>query len=141
MLRYVVFFSVVIAIVGGMHWFFWARLVRDTHVPLPWRTWATLAVVTVAVSLPLSLVGMRRLPGALSRLLAWPIFVWIGFMFLLFLTLLAARLAITVWWRVAGPGPPDPARRLLLARALSSGATIGTAVVGALAVTAIPRST
>src|SRR5579871_2949842 len=50
--RIVVFLSVMSTITAGVHWFVWARLVRDTALPSPWRAVATTAIVTLALLLP-----------------------------------------------------------------------------------------
>jgi hypothetical protein len=50
--RLTIFFLVVLAAVGGVHFYVWARLVRDTQLPAPFRAWGTAAVVALAVSLP-----------------------------------------------------------------------------------------
>src|SRR5262245_39619546 len=88
--RLLVFLLIVLGIVGGLHFYFWARLVRDTALPVPWRAWATAALVALALSLPASFLLMRRLPRAWSSVVAWPIYTWMGVMFLLFVLLLAA---------------------------------------------------
>jgi uncharacterized protein len=134
--RILLFLSIVVGIVGGVHFFLWARLVRDTQVPLPWRTWATAAVVAAAVSLPASLILQRRLGDPWVKLFAFPAFGWMGMMFLLFVLLLVAEIVRLLVWggaKVATEGGLDPARRLLLARALGGGAGIGAGVLGAFA--------
>jgi predicted MPP superfamily phosphohydrolase len=133
--RILLFLLVVLTIVGGVHFYLWARLVRDTQLPLPIRTWATAALVALAVSLPATFVVMRRLSPEVARLLAWPGFVWMGLMFLAFTLVLAGdivRLLVKVGSKLAS-GDLDPGRRLLLARMLGGGAAVGAGVVGALA--------
>jgi predicted MPP superfamily phosphohydrolase len=133
--RILLFLLVVLTIVGGVHFYLWARLVRDTQLPLPIRTWATAALVALAVSLPATFVVMRRLSPEVARLLAWPGFVWMGLMFLAFTLVLAGdivRLLVMVGSKLAS-GDLDPGRRLLLARMLGGGAAVGAGVVGALA--------
>jgi predicted MPP superfamily phosphohydrolase len=137
MSRFLVFFALVLAIVGGVHAYFWLRLVRDTHVPFPYRPWATGALVLLAVMLPLPFIVGRRLPPQWSRLLVWPAVVWMGVMFLLLLLLLGTdivRLAVAVGSKVGSAAALDPARRTFLARLLGSGAGLGAGLVGAVAV-------
>ena len=130
-----IFLLIVLSIVGGIHFYLWARLVRDTQLPLPLRTWATAAIVALALSVPATFLVLRRLPPETARLLAWPGFVWMGLMFLAFTLVLAGdilRLVIAAGAQVASGGL-DPGRRLLLARVLGGGAAVGAGVVGALA--------
>ncbi|MDR7423590.1 MAG: metallophosphoesterase [Armatimonadota bacterium] len=130
-MRIAVFLAVVLSVTLGLHYFFWARLVRDTALPAPYRQWATALVVSLGVSLPLAMFLGRVLPPAWRGPLAWPVFVWMGVMFLLFVTLLGAelvRLGLSGWARLTGEGPLDPARRTFFARLLggAAGATAGT---------------
>jgi hypothetical protein len=53
------------------------------------RTWATAALIALALSLPATFIVMRKLPTELARLLAWPGFLWMGLMFLAFTLVLA----------------------------------------------------
>jgi hypothetical protein len=133
--RILIFLVVVVAIVGGVHSYLWARLVRDTQLPVPWRAWATAALVALAVSLPATFVVLRRVPPAWGRLLAWPGFVWMGLMFLAFVLIQVGdivRLLVLGGARLSAGGL-DPGRRLMLARILGGGAAVGAGMVGALA--------
>jgi predicted MPP superfamily phosphohydrolase len=133
--RLLIFLLVVLSIVGGVHFYLWARLVRDTQLPLPVRPWVTAALIALAVSLPATFIVLRRVPPEWGRFLAWPGFVWMGLMFLVFTLVLAGdivRLLVFVGSKVASGGL-DPGRRLMLARLLGGGAAVGAGVVGALA--------
>jgi uncharacterized protein len=139
--RIAIFLSIVMALVGGIHWYFWARLVRDTAVPWPYRPWASGALVILAACLPLPLLLGRRLPPSGASMVAWPAFVWMGFMFFLFVLLLTvdlARLAAWLGTRVVTAGlpmteGPDAARRTLLARLVGGVAGLGAATTGLIA--------
>jgi predicted MPP superfamily phosphohydrolase len=134
--RLIIFLLVVLSIVGGVHFYLWARLVRDTQLPVPVRTWATAALVALAVSLPATFIVMRQLPPHLGRLLAWPGFIWMGLMFLAFVLVLCGdlvRMLVLAGARVSGDGM-DPGRRLMLARLLGGSAALGAGAIGALAV-------
>jgi predicted MPP superfamily phosphohydrolase len=133
--RLLIFLLVVLSIVGGVHFYLWARLVRDTQLPLPVRPWVTAALIALAVSLPATFIVLRRVPPEWGRFLAWPGFVWMGLMFLVFTLVLAGdivRLLVFVGSKVASSGL-DLGRRLMLARLLGGGAAVGAGVVGALA--------
>jgi predicted MPP superfamily phosphohydrolase len=114
-----IFISIALSILGGLHYYFWARLVRDTALPSPYRQLATLSLIALGLSMPLAMVLAR---SGLTRALSWPAFVWMGFMFLLFVALLGTDVVRLVIWLGGvgrpGAGPIDPARRLYLARVL-----------------------
>jgi predicted MPP superfamily phosphohydrolase len=146
----IVFLLVILALVGLIHWYLWARLVRATTRPgTGWRRAGTVAIIVLAVLLPATLAG-RALPMAQQRLLAWPGYLWLALMFLLVSTLVVLevpRLALRRWAaprRSVAPRPqpalvpagadapadpepdldpeavPDPSRRLLLGRSLAA---------------------
>jgi uncharacterized protein len=135
--RFLVFFAVVLGIVGGVHFYFWVRLVRDTQVPFPYRPWASGALVLLAACLPLPFLVARRLPTDWARWLVWPAYVWMGFMFLLFVLLVATdlvRLLAFVGAKVGAHQALDEGRRTLMARVLGGAAGLGTGLLGAAAV-------
>lgn len=118
--RIALFLAVTLTLVGGLHYYFWARLVRDTALPVPWARAGTLALVLLALSIPASFILGRLLARPLSGL-AWVAFVWMGLFFLLFVALLAtdavrSGVALTTWLQGA---PLDPERRQFLSRALA----------------------
>jgi predicted MPP superfamily phosphohydrolase len=135
--RILIFLAIVLGIVGGVHLYFWVRLVRDTQLPFPYRPWASGALIVLAACLPLPFLVIRRVPLEWARLVAWPAFVWMGVMFLLFTLLVATdlvRLAAVLGSKVGVSEALDPARRTLLARALGGFAGLGAGVVAAVAV-------
>ncbi len=106
------FIAIVLLVVGGMHFFLWARLFRDPAWPAPWPHLGRALLWALALSLPLTLFSSRWLPRALSTPLAWVVFVWLGTAFVLFV-LLSLGEALR---RLAGGGSVlgalhDPARR------------------------------
>src|SRR5947208_1019846 len=46
-----IFVAVALALLGGAHYYFWVRLVRDTALPPPWRAIATGALVLLGLAL------------------------------------------------------------------------------------------
>jgi predicted MPP superfamily phosphohydrolase len=113
------FFTIAVSIVVTVHLYIWFRLVRDTALPPPWRAVATVALILLCLSIP-TLFLTRGAPDV-RNLLKWPVYVWMGFMFILFFILLASDVARLVAWiggRIGGGPPPDPARRLWLSRAI-----------------------
>jgi predicted MPP superfamily phosphohydrolase len=131
LLPFLVFLAVALSLVGGMHYYLWARLVRDPHLPQHWSRVLTFAIVALGITMPAALFAARRLPGAAVRPLIWIAFIWMGVGFLLvaFLGLADfARLSAFVIARFRGPAEPDPERRILLARTLAAG--VGGVVAG-----------
>jgi predicted MPP superfamily phosphohydrolase len=130
LLPLIAFVAVALLILGGMHFYVWARLVRDPHLPPGATRLLTAGVVTMAVLLPLTLI-LSRLRGA-PRLLVWISFLWMGVVFLLFAFLAIGDAARAVAWAARKLSPPeapvDPARRVFLARAFAVG--VGAVVAG-----------
>jgi len=138
-LRFTIFIAVAVAILGGIHFYFWVRLVRDPAIPVPWRYIATGGVVFLFVTLPLALVLGRTLPFDLSRKVVFAPYVWMGMMLLLFIVLISAdagRLAVFVAKKlfVEGPAGTDMARRILIARSVALAAIAGVGVLTAISV-------
>src|SRR4029079_15289938 len=106
--------SVMFGVIGGIHYYFWARLVRDMALPPPWRMVATAVIVALGVALPLLMLLYRMLPARLVELAAWPAYLWMGFMMLLFLCLVGADV-VRLMARVGGV---DPERRAALQQIL-----------------------
>src|SRR5262245_20312119 len=92
MSRFLVFLLVVISLLGGIHFYFWVRLIRDTQLPFPYRAWASGALIALAASIPAVFLVGRRLPPDWARLLIWPAYTWIGLMFLLLVSVVAVDL-------------------------------------------------
>jgi predicted MPP superfamily phosphohydrolase len=135
MSRILVFIAVILAIVIGIHYYLWVRLVRDPHLPPPWRASATIALMLLAGAMPLAMFLGRKLPSA-GRVMAWPAFIWMGVMFLLLVALAGADVGRLVIWfaRRASGAPVDPSRRLATARLA---ATAALSLSGGLAAVAL----
>jgi predicted MPP superfamily phosphohydrolase len=132
--RWIIFIAIALALIGGIHYYLWARLVRDTHMPAPWNGLTLAGLVVLAASIPAALVLGRHRSGPL-HLLVWPAYVWMGTMFLLFVTVLASDLVrATVAALARGALPPDPARRTLVARIA---ALVVASLTGGLALAAL----
>jgi predicted MPP superfamily phosphohydrolase len=134
------FLGISLAILGGMHWYLWLRLVRDPALGDPWRRLLSIALLLLTFSVPIGMLALRLAPRPLDRLIPAAAFTWLGVAFLLFIAVLALDLA-----RLAAEGaalalahlrsipepPADPSRRVFVARALA-----GTAVAAAAGTTA-----
>jgi predicted MPP superfamily phosphohydrolase len=136
MSRIFIFIMIVLTLVVGIHYYFWARLVRDPRLPAPWGAVASGALCLLAISMPAAMLTMRRFPSA-GHVLAWPAFIWMGLMFLLLVAISGADLVRFVAWifrRGAHGAVGDPERRAALARMAAGAVTALAGGVGALAV-------
>ncbi|HKB76451.1 MAG TPA: hypothetical protein VKC58_07640, partial [Myxococcales bacterium] len=123
LLPFLAFFAVALLLLGGMHYYVWARLVRDPQLPSGAARLATSLIATMALVLPATLV-LSRTRGA-PRPMVWVAFLWMGVVFLLSAFLGIADAGRALAWaarKLALPeAPADPARRLILSRALAVG--------------------
>jgi predicted MPP superfamily phosphohydrolase len=129
-LRIVVALLIVTSILGGTHYYLWARLLRDPALPEPWNTIGKVGVVLLGTVLVGS-IALRRAPRAVSSPIAWVAYTWLGlvfFLFFLFIVVVAVRGIAALGARLASSPPEDPARRVALARWLS--ALVGLGAVG-----------
>jgi uncharacterized protein len=126
----IAFVAVAALILGGMHYYVWARLVRDPQLPATAARLSTAALVAMAVLLPATLI-LSRVRDA-PRVLIWISFLWMGVVFLLFAFLAIGDAGRAITWaarRLSTPATPvDPGRRVLLARAFAVG--VGSVVAG-----------
>jgi predicted MPP superfamily phosphohydrolase len=118
--RLLIFLGVVLSIVCGVHYFLWVRLARDPGWPAPVVRGMGWGLAILAASIPLGIFASRTLSRTAAAPFSWLAYVWMGVMFVLFLTLLPMEL-VRVGARVAGV---DPERRLALARILAGAAGI-----------------
>jgi uncharacterized protein len=135
---FILIITIACGLVGGLHYYFWVRLVRDTQLSGTARqigTAAAIALVGLVVGTPI----FSRLVPPVGRVLAWPGYVWIGMMFYLAVLLFGTDVVRLVAWlvgRVSGHVLFDPARRAVSARLLGGVALAGLAGATATAVRA-----
>lgn len=143
-LSFLSFLSMVILVDGLLHWFLWARLVRDPGWPDGAKLVGTILTIFFAVATPLGMILTRFLPSSAVKPLATAIYVWMGVAFILFSVVLFVAIAKVVFTgavamlaKLGGEGPlEDPARRELLAK----GVAAATGAVGLVASGAALRS-
>ncbi|TAK30306.1 MAG: metallophosphoesterase [Myxococcaceae bacterium] len=117
------FIAVVLLVVGGIHFFLWARLFRDPAWSARWTRAGGALLASLGLSLPLLLIVSRWLPRAVATPLAWAVFVWMGGSFLLFVLL---TLAEAVRLAAAAVGAlHDPGRRRWFSRAVAALSGLG----------------
>lgn len=131
-LRFALFFGVVLLVLGGLHYYLYARLVRDTGLLPPWRMRATIALIAMGLVAVATMASARALPPSVARIVTWPGYLWFGVMFLLFVALVLGDLVRFAFVQLArfGVGTDDPARRLFLGRVVG-GTAVAIATGGA----------
>lgn len=134
-LRMVVSVGIALGVSITVHYWMWARLVRDAHWAAPWNTAFTLAFAVLAVGMPAGMLATFALPRGAAAGLAWPTYLWMGWVFILMVLLIPVELTrLSQWiWAKVTSDVPSPERRLLLARVMSAGVGVvgaGTAAFG-----------
>lgn len=127
--RLAIFLTIVSTVSSAIHYYLWARLVRDVAWPIATHRGLTVLLVSLAVLLPASFIFMRALPlsRAVQTPISWVLYTWMGLMFCLLVLLIPADLVRFVGWlieRFSG-APVDPARRLFLARLFGGAVGLG----------------
>ncbi|AUX47388.1 metallophosphatase [Sorangium cellulosum] len=129
LLSFVLFIGIFSAIVAGVHYYLWHRLIRATELGPSWHRAGTVALVGLASLVPLGLLLTRSLPRHIASVVASVVYTWVGLAVLLFFLLLTSELV-----RLGAHGvtallsrPLDGDRRTFLSRTIAG-------VVGALAV-------
>lgn len=145
MVRIALFIGLACCVLGGIHYYLWVRLIRDTALSGAWRLAATIALWTLAASIPASFLIGRALPWPGSRFVLWPIYVWMGLMVLLFFMFVAVDLVRLAAWLTGHVVPAvrpvfDPSRRVALARLTGGAVAIAAGVLGAVAIREAARA-
>jgi predicted MPP superfamily phosphohydrolase len=112
------------ALLFGIHYYFWARLVRDTGLPAPWGPAITRTLAALGASIILGLLLSRAAPRNVASPVMWVVCTWMGVMFFLFVLLGAVdlgRLLFAGVRRIAQADALDPSRRMFLARVFGGG--------------------
>jgi predicted MPP superfamily phosphohydrolase len=131
--RIVIFLSLITSLTYGTHYYLWARLIRDAVLPSPWLRIATIVLVLLAASVPTTMILSRMLPRDSIKPLSWLAFVWMGALFLLFLSTATVDALHKIVSLVASGPLADPARRLLFARGAAVLATAAGAALSGFA--------
>lgn len=115
-ISYFVFLVVAVGVLGGMHYYLWARLIRDVGLPLPTKRILTWVLCGLGASVPIAMVTSRLLSPQWSAYWVKPAYLWLGASFLLLISAAALDLLQAGYHLVARFGQPDPTRREALAR-------------------------
>ena len=122
--RYVIFVAVALLVLGGAHYYVWARLVRDAALPAPWARIATALIVGLFVVLMTCFIAMRSMSRSTAAPITWIGFTWLGVMFFLVISLGVSDLVKVIAVRKGGIPPADPERRQAIARLFGGAAAL-----------------
>jgi len=137
-----IFLTITCSVLFGLHYYIWARLIRDTGLENPWRLGLTFLLILLGLLIPVGMIASRLLPRPLSLPLMWAVYTWLGMAFFLNTLLGLAdlvKLVVVTLPQLAKGQPLDPDRRRFLA--LFSGGLVlftnlGMSVAGLLGATA-----
>jgi len=139
LVQFIIFFGVAVSLIFGLHYYLWARLVRDAALGGSWARALTALLTGLAISLPLAMIVSRLAQGPAIRPLAFLAFSWMGIGFLLATLLFATDLGHWLirggmWLASSAQGREqliDPERRVFIARALAGATALGVAGLSA----------
>ena len=113
-----IFLLIACAVIFGLHFYIWARLVRDTGLKNPWRFGATAILVFFAFLIPAGMIFSHAPFRYAVTPLLWVIYTWLGASFLCAFLLAAVDLLqlLTLTIPLAIQRKPfNPERRQFLA--------------------------
>lgn len=132
-----VFFAVALTLAASLHYYIWARLVRDVGLPPTAYRLLTALVVALFVSVPLTFWLSRSGLIETTRPVLLFAFGWMGLMFLTVVLLgfselgkVAYELSLRAFTDHA---PADPERRLAMSRMVGAGVALVAGGMGAVA--------
>ncbi len=114
---------------AGIHVYLWTRLVRPAHLPRRWHIAATLGLVLMFLSIPITTTSRMYAPG-LASTLGWIALPWMALAGLTFVTLIAIDVVRLGAWlgrrvlRQPGPVVPSLSRRQFLTRVTGGAALV-----------------
>lgn len=118
--RMLAFLTVFSLVAFGMHYYVWARFLRDPALPRGLARLGTAGLVALAMLLLVGLFTARIGPRWLTTPVLWIGYVWLGLAFLLVVLLGVADLGLFLRSRIVrSDTPEDPARRQVVARGVA----------------------
>jgi predicted MPP superfamily phosphohydrolase len=131
--RIAIFLVVFAALLFGVHYYFWARLVRDPALPAAWAAGAKWALSSLGTLVIVGAVASRFVPRAVASPIMWIVYIWLGLVFFL-LVLLGASDAVrgifAIVHRIGAREPVSDERRQLLARLVAGGVAFTAFAIG-----------
>ncbi|MCP4197597.1 MAG: metallophosphoesterase [Proteobacteria bacterium] len=120
-----------------IHYYFWRRFVKDTHLSMPWRRVATWAIILLCVGMNSSMFLGRVLSFETGRIVLFIPRIWMGFIMVLLAVLFASDLVKLIWRgarAVRREGPIEPERRIFFSKVVAGVSAFSTAGFSAFAV-------
>ena len=123
LLTFALFFSIMVTLTGGAHYYVWSLLVRDPGLPPGLTRALTYTLIFLFFSIPGTLFLRRSALAGWTDGLVWLAMTWLGLLLFLTLALSLADAARGTWqltraW--GGDAVVDPERRQVVARLLAS---------------------
>ena len=128
--NFLIFFGIMIAVFGGIHYYLYSRLVVLPRISPPWSLYLKWTLLLLAMTPPAAFILIRTAEGSLGRISVAAGMLWMGLMFILFVHTLTFDSLRAGGWLAEKIGllqPLDDARRLFFYR-------IGAASVGTLGI-------
>lgn len=123
--------AVALALVAGVHYYLWRRLVRDTTAKGgAARRAGTVLIILLGLSTVAAMVGSRALPVGTAVYVAWPGFLWLAMILYLVMALLvgeAVRPLLHRWPRRRPEACAVPAREERVRQPVLAGGERGAA--------------
>ena len=139
-LSFFLFFAVVLTLAGSLHYYVWARLVRDLALPMSWHRGLSAVVVALFLTIPVTFTLARSHRFENMRPVLLTTFGWMGLLFIIVMLLAVvdvSRLGLGLVGRfLVDSAPEDPERRLTVSRMLG----VGVALIAGGASTVAARS-
>ena len=132
------FLAVITAVMGLIHWFIWARLVRAPDLGPGIQRWGGVAIALLGVLTPVGVALSRSMQRPASTWVAGAAYTWLGLAILLFIALTfgeVVRVGARVFAAIVD-APFDPERRTFVARVVAGSAAayaVGAGVLGGVA--------
>jgi len=89
------FFIIALSVFASVHFYIWSRLVYAPELGPAWTTALTTLMLILYASIPLTFAFGRRASSRAALAFVWPGYVWLGTLFLLFVSVVA--LAVVAW--------------------------------------------
>ena len=130
---FVVFFAIVSLLLGAVHYYVWARLVRAPSLGDGWQRAGTITIWVLGLATPAGMVLGRVVPRQIGHWISLAIYVWFGLLVLLLSSLLASELVRLglLGGSALAQRPFTAEHRLALNRLLA--AAVGATALGAAA--------
>ncbi|UQA61011.1 metallophosphoesterase [Polyangium aurulentum] len=146
-LAFAIFLLVITAVVAGVHYYLWHRMLRAPQIDRRWQVLGARVLIALGIAMPVSMFLVRTLPRTIGTLISYLAYTWMGIAAMLFSVLVITE--IVRWSVVAGSAlasrPLDEARRAFLSRLLAGAAGLvtmglaGMGVASALGAVAVKR--